>query len=53
MVVFDVIIDGEVIETIKPKIQKLKIMVEYVKEQMLIMKQKHGNNIIITRRLIY
>jgi hypothetical protein len=53
MVVFDVIVNGEVIETIKPKTQKLKTMVEFVKEQMIILKRKHGNNFIINRRFIY
>jgi hypothetical protein len=53
MVVFDVLVDGVVIETIKPKTQKLKAMVEFVKEQMIILKRKHGNNFIINRRFIY
>jgi 2-polyprenyl-3-methyl-5-hydroxy-6-metoxy-1,4-benzoquinol methylase len=53
MVVFDVIVNGEVIETIKPKTQKLKAMVEMVKEQMVILKRKHGSNFIINRRFIY
>jgi hypothetical protein len=53
MVVFDVVVDGIVIETIQPKTQKLKAMVEFVKEQMIILKQKHGNNLIINRRFIY
>jgi hypothetical protein len=53
MVVFDVIVNGEVIETIKPKTQKLKVIVEFVKEQMIIMNQKYGNNFIINRRFIY
>jgi hypothetical protein len=53
MVVFDVIINGVVIETIKPKTQKLKAMVEFVKEYMVVLKRKHGNNFIITRRFIY
>jgi hypothetical protein len=53
MVVFDVVVNGVVIETIKPKTQKLKAMVEFVKEHMIILKQKHGNNFIINRRFIY
>jgi hypothetical protein len=53
MVVFDVIVNGEVIETIKPKTQKLKTMVEIVKAKMIILKQKHGNDFIINRRFIY
>jgi hypothetical protein len=53
MVVFDIIVNGEVKETINPRTQKLKAMVEFVKEQMKVMKQKYGNNIIINRRFIY
>lgn len=53
MVVFDVVINGVVIETIKPKTQKLKAIVDFVKEQMVEMKRKHGSNIIINRRFIY
>jgi hypothetical protein len=53
MVVFDIVVNGEVKETIKPKTQKLKAMLEFVKEQVKIMKQKYGNNIVINRRLIY
>jgi hypothetical protein len=53
MVVFDIIVNGVVIDTIKPKSQKLKVMIDFVKEQMIIMKRKHGKNIIINRRFIY
>jgi hypothetical protein len=53
MVVFDIVVNGVVIETIKPKTQKLKSMLDFVKEQMIIMKRKHGNNFIINRRFIY
>jgi hypothetical protein len=53
MVVFDIIVNGEIKETIKPRTQKLKAMVEFVKEQMKVMKLKYGNNIVVNRRFIY
>ncbi|MDB5053718.1 MAG: hypothetical protein JWM44_1768 [Bacilli bacterium] len=53
MIVFDVVVNGEVKETIQPVIQRLKAMYDYMKEQMKIMKKKYGEDIQLNRRIIY
>ncbi|WP_409346717.1 mechanosensitive ion channel protein MscL [Paenibacillus sp. MBLB4367] len=53
MVVFDVILNGEVKETIIPSSQRLKDICSIVKDQFDILKEKYGSSIEVTRRLIY
>lgn len=53
LVVFDVIVNGEVKETIRPKNQRLKNVYDYVKEQIALMKMKYGNGIRVTRRIVF
>lgn len=53
MVVFDVVVNGEVKETIRPINQRLKSVYTYVKEQIELMKLKYGNSIIVNRRIVY
>ncbi|MBB6671039.1 mechanosensitive ion channel protein MscL [Cohnella nanjingensis] len=53
MIVFDVIVGGEVKETIKPKTVKLKEIYDIVNEQMKQMKRKYGRDIDVKRRMIY
>jgi len=53
MVVFDVVVNGEVKETIKPINQRLKNVYTYVKEQIEVMKLKYGSGIILNRRIVY
>jgi len=52
-VVYDVLVNGEVKETIKPMNQRLKNMYTYVKEQIELMKLKYGNSIVVNRRIVY
>lgn len=53
MVVYDIVVDGEVKETIHPMNQRLKNMYAYVKEQIKLMKSKYGSNIRVNRRIVY
>lgn len=53
MVVFDVVVNGEVKETIRPINQRLKSVYKYVKDQIELMQVKYGNNIIVNRRIMY
>jgi hypothetical protein len=53
VVVYDVVVNGEVKETIKPMNQRLKNIYIYVKEQIELMKEKYGNGIIVNRRIVY
>jgi hypothetical protein len=53
VVVYDVVVDGEVKETIKPVSQRLKDVYTYVKDQIAMMKEKYGSGIIVNRRIVY
>jgi hypothetical protein len=53
VVVYDVVVNGEVKESIRPVNQRLKNVYVYVKEQIELMKLKYGNGIIINRRIVY
>ncbi|MCC3375899.1 mechanosensitive ion channel protein MscL [Cohnella sp. REN36] len=53
MIVFDVIVGGEVKETIRPKTAKLKEIYVIVGEQMKQMKRKYGPDVDVKRRMIY
>lgn len=53
IVVYDVVVNGEIKETIRPINQRLKNVCTYVKDQIALMKVKYGNNIILNRRIVY
>lgn len=53
IIVFDVMVNGEVKETIKPINKRLKNIYAYVKEQIKVMKMKYGNGIVVKRRIVY
>lgn len=53
MVVFDIVVNGEVKETIMPINQRLKNVYTYVKDQIELMKVKYGNAIVVNRRFVY
>lgn len=53
MLVFDVVVNGEVKETIQPKTSKLKDVYNYVTNQIKIMKVRYGSNVKIERRMHY
>jgi hypothetical protein len=53
MIVYDIILNGEIQETIKPRKNRLKEIYDYMQEQTKLMKIKYGENIKISRRVIY
>lgn len=53
MIVFDVVVDGEVKETIKPVNQRLKEIYAYVQEESARVREKYTGSIYLTRRLEY
>ncbi|QAY68166.1 mechanosensitive ion channel protein MscL [Paenibacillus protaetiae] len=53
MIVFDVIVNGEVKETIKPLNQKLKDIYLFMQKESHGLTQKYGANIYLNRRMEY
>ncbi|WP_336742834.1 mechanosensitive ion channel protein MscL [Paenibacillus sp. y28] len=53
MVVFDVIVNGKVIETITPLNRRLKDIYRYVADQMDRIRKAYGANVVVKRRMLY
>lgn len=53
MIVYDIVLNGEVKETIKPRKVRLKEIYTYMLEQTKLMKIKYGENVKITSRIVY
>ncbi|MFD1956260.1 mechanosensitive ion channel protein MscL [Paenibacillus thailandensis] len=53
MIVFDVVVNGEVKETIKPRTQKLKDICAFVQQESRSLTKKYGSNIYLNRRVEY
>jgi hypothetical protein len=53
MIVYDIVVNGEIKETIKPRKRSLKEIYAYMLEQTKLMKAKYGDNVKIKRRMIY
>jgi hypothetical protein len=53
MLEYDVVVNGEVKETIKPPAQRLKQIDAFVKQQIQLLKLKHGSGIVVNRRVLY
>jgi hypothetical protein len=53
MVVFDIIVNGELTETITPVNQKLRDIQMYMHDRVYELKLKYNNNFEINRRVIY
>jgi hypothetical protein len=53
MIVFDIIVDGIVKETIRPNVRKLRDISVFVNEQMKLMRRKYGYGVHIKRRMIF
>jgi hypothetical protein len=52
MVVFDVIVNGQIKETLTPANQRLREMHWFMVDRIQIMKEKYGDNFQISRRII-
>ncbi|MUT68646.1 mechanosensitive ion channel protein MscL [Paenibacillus sp. NEAU-GSW1] len=53
MIVFDVVVDGEVKETIKPANQRLKEIYAYVQLESRRVQAKYSGSIYLNRRMEY
>jgi hypothetical protein len=53
MLEYDVVVGGVVKETIKPPDQRLKQIDAFVKQQIQLLKLKHGSGIVVNRRVLY
>lgn len=55
MIVFDVIVNGKITETLKPKSQRLRDIYDFVNEQMKLLGRKYGyhDGVHLKRRIIY
>ncbi|CAM3880025.1 mechanosensitive ion channel protein MscL [Cohnella lubricantis] len=53
MIVFDVIVDGVVRETIRPDTRKLRDISRYMNDQLKLMGRKYGYEVHVKRRMVY
>lgn len=53
MIVYDIVLNGEIQETIKPKKNRLKEIYAFMLEQTKLMKAKYGDNVKIKSRIVY
>jgi len=53
MVVFDVIVNGQVQETLRPTNQRLREMYWYMVDQVQLIKEKYGDDFQISRRTVH
>lgn len=53
MVVYDIVLNGEIKETIKPRKNRLKEIYAFMLEQSKLMKAKYGDNVKIKGRMVY
>lgn len=53
MIVFDVIVDGRIRETIHPQSVKLREMTSFINQQMKALGRKYGYGVQIKRRMVY
>lgn len=52
-VVYDIVVNGEIRETIKPRKVRLKEIYTFMLEQTKLMKAKYGDNVRIKGRMVY
>ncbi|MCR8634876.1 MULTISPECIES: mechanosensitive ion channel protein MscL [Paenibacillus] len=50
MIVFDVIVNGQIQETLQPKDQRLQEMYWFMVDQVQLIKEKYGENFQISKR---
>ncbi|UJF32275.1 mechanosensitive ion channel protein MscL [Paenibacillus hexagrammi] len=53
MIVYDIVLNGEIKETIKPINSRLKEIYQYMLEQTKLMKEKYGEHVKIKGRMVY
>jgi hypothetical protein len=53
MIVYDIVLNGVIKETIQPRKKSLKEIYAYMLEQSKLMKDKYGENVKINGRMIY
>lgn len=53
MIVFDVVVNGERVETIRPSNQRPKEMYWFMVDRMHDFRSKYGNNVSFCKRYVY
>ncbi|MEK0316311.1 mechanosensitive ion channel protein MscL [Cohnella sp. 56] len=53
MIVFDIIVGGEVKETLRPNTSRLKEIHDFINAQMRLMRSKYGYEVRVMRRILY
>jgi hypothetical protein len=53
VVVYDIVVNGEIKETIKPRKERLKEIYAFMLEQTKLMKAKYGDTVKIKGRMVY
>lgn len=52
-IVYDVVVNGKITETIKPSNQRLREMMGFMFDRVEELKVKHGDNFTLCRRVMY
>lgn len=53
MIVYDIVVNGEIKETIKPRKNRLKEIYVFMQEQTKLMQAKYGDNVKVKGRMVY
>jgi hypothetical protein len=53
MLVYDVVVNGEIKETILPRKHRLKEIYHYMMEQNQLMQRKYGEHVRLNKRIVY
>ncbi|AHD06746.1 hypothetical protein ERIC2_c29640 [Paenibacillus larvae subsp. larvae DSM 25430] len=53
MLVYDVVVNGEIKETILPPKHRLKEIYHYMMEQSQLMQRKYGEHVRLNKRIVY
>jgi len=53
MIVYDVIVNGQKIETLRPMTSRLKELLHYIEGQISMLEEKYGSEVRLTRRFEY
>jgi len=53
MIVFDVIVDGTKVDTLRPMASKLRDLRNFIDQQFELLVEKYGQNVHLNRRIEY
>lgn len=53
MIVYDVIVNGQKIDTLRPMTSRLKELRQFIEQQFSLLEEKYGSNVHLSRRFEY